>query len=614
MKWRWRSSRSWGGSSAVTNPSPRGSTTRQTARRVGGVVASAGAFFALWRLRTEGPDFPQYLAWARVAVSGDIFDLPTRVVSPSGVPFFQWAFGPGFLFALGRPSGVSPEGAAMAVGFASGVAVWLGLYRLLRVATNGDLGWTLLGLLVAFLGTHVGFYSHVHATESLSLGAMVGLALVLFDGPGVGALTALGVGSLSALLILQGRPQFGVYVLIGLAVVAWRLPGEATPLVRLRTGVLVLAPLLGAGLATGVVNRWMTGSFWRTPYDFGDADFRSLDVLRPHVGAVLVHPWHGLLLYHPLYALGFAALVYGAVSRALPTGERLLWGALTIAFAVHLYVQASWYAWWLGTDTFGMRGMAIAGIYLVPVLMRAICFWWPPRQRNLAIVGMGLACLVSTVFLWQGTSNYQTATQLWEGFRSQASSPKLLWPLGASVASAAVTGVWARRRRQPETVRVALLAALGGLVTAYLVRGGLPLAYTALAAVVGAALVVWLGTGKPRPSDMTASVGRLAPLASGMAIVMVLVTGALLARVVTGTERFRASNARPPRAFEWVATVQVDEIEGSYHELLLVDGFNQEKTRLHAFLDRIEAVARVSRAGRAHGPSGVSPTSSVFPP
>ena len=105
----------------------------------------------------------------------------------------------------------------------------------------------------------------------------------------------------------------------------------------------------------------MTGSLLGSPYSFGDGAFRSLDFARPELAAVLLHPWHGLLTHHPLYAVGFAALIVLIVRvRSLP--ERLFWLSCAIVIVLHVYSQAAWYVWWLGKQTFGMRGLGVSAV------------------------------------------------------------------------------------------------------------------------------------------------------------------------------------------------------------------------------------------------------------
>lgn len=80
-----------------------------------------------------------------------------------------------------------------------------------------------------------------------------------------------------------------------------------------------LLPIAIGFIQVGMVNHWMTGDFFSSTYYFGNEEFKSVDFAHPEFLAVLFHSWHGLLTYHPLYALGFIALVLLALQeRSIP--------------------------------------------------------------------------------------------------------------------------------------------------------------------------------------------------------------------------------------------------------------------------------------------------------
>jgi hypothetical protein len=74
-----------------------------------------------------------------------------------------------------------------------------------------------------------------------------------------------------------------------------------------------------------------------------------------------------------------------------------------------VYLQAAWYAWWLGTLTFGMRGLSIAAVVLIPAIVR---FMREREGRNKSNTLFGAlvlaACLWSTPLL---LANLRSETQ-----------------------------------------------------------------------------------------------------------------------------------------------------------------------------------------------------------
>lgn len=256
----------------------------------------------LWQLGRGGPDYEHYIAWAEAARTGAIFVLPGDQASPVGLPFSQWSFGPGLVFAaVAWLAGLSSSTGSLLAGWFCSVALWITLVALLRRSRVGS-AWIILGLAFAFLGTHLGFYSHVHASESLSLGCMGIMAWLVFGTTRHRYLDALVVGVLGGLLIIV-RPQLGLYALIGVTAFGWQARAAGARWRRIFIGSFVMAvPIVLSVAQLLMVNRWMTGSFGQSPYDFGNGDFTSLDIRHPHFDAVLWNPWHGLLRYHPLYA------------------------------------------------------------------------------------------------------------------------------------------------------------------------------------------------------------------------------------------------------------------------------------------------------------------------
>jgi hypothetical protein len=126
---------------------------------------------------------------------------------------------------------------------------------------------------------------------------------------------------------------------------------------------------------------------------------------------VLWHPWHGLLAYHPLYAV-----FCGAGSRHLSQG---LWARKTPGTGIgwrttcaHIYT-CRLVLLVDGGFTFGMRGLAIASLVLVPVFIRHID---QELQKGRAINGWvameTLAGLCSYLLLLQDVTHYFTLRQL----------------------------------------------------------------------------------------------------------------------------------------------------------------------------------------------------------
>ncbi|HTU59499.1 MAG TPA: hypothetical protein VMF89_13710, partial [Polyangiales bacterium] len=309
----------------------------------------------------EGADYPSYASWVDVFASRDVYQLQSTTISPVGVPVSQWSHAPALITnAIDRALSVVPfvQTGLHSVAWLAAIVFWWALIGIVRTITNGRPVLFLLTLGMVYIGTPAGFYSIHHSSETFSL-ACFSLATFLALSAPAGRLRDTFFIGIACGLLLIVRVNLAMYLPMPVAIrafVLWRDRGERPNVRQLVLHALVLGvPLLAFASQLPFFNYWMTGSHSQSPYVYGDDDFRSMDFKHPLFAAVLVHPWHGLLAYHPLFALGAVALVALALRRSLPITERIL--ALLGMFAVlaHLYLQAAWWCWWVGTGTFGSR-------------------------------------------------------------------------------------------------------------------------------------------------------------------------------------------------------------------------------------------------------------------
>jgi hypothetical protein len=527
------------------------------------LLITAGA--VLFAVSTEGPDFGHYIDWAGAALDRDIFDLRGDILSPAGVPFTLWSFEPGLLFALGMRATsrvLSSTEAAYLTGWSAAMVFWGAAVVVFRKQIEGqrihDTVATLITVLAAtFIGTHAGFYSHSYATEVFGLSLVAALwAFSVWRRPWL-ALDALVAGVLIGLLFLV-RPYLIVYALppvcIGMSVERGSLdvrePGRP---VRI---LLLALPILVAASQYLLVNRWMTGSAWQPPYVFGGSGFTSMDLLHPEFAAVLAHSWHGLLAYHPLYGVAFIALLVRLWSDPR---DRVLWGTSLVAVVMHLWLQSAWFAWWLGTSTFGMRGLAPAAVPLMAAL--AATLHRNPRLWTPIVV---VACLWSFTLMLDGPTQYATWREL---LRAQR------WAL-ASMGVAIVATPFLGSTRFAAGV-------LSLLVAAYLASRLVQLtgnAHTMAMVFIAAALLVALLGVMRRVSA--------AAILAIAALIVFIGQGVLFARLAITTERHVVSGAAPPREFRYRSAAPVDELRDTYREYLSIGGFEPKKAQLRHFLDQ----------------------------
>lgn len=540
----------------------------------------------------EGPDFGHYTDWAAAALSGDVFVLDGSVLSPGGVPFTIAAVGPGLMFAVAKLLLVplTVDTTALLTGWIAAIVFWGSAFVVLRRVAAGDEWLALFGAVALFIGTHAGLYSHVYATEVFAnalIAALWALALTrtrwrLIDSAAAGAMAGL-------LLLVRAHVVLYAIPALWLAVFG----DDRRSLRAISTRALAVA--VPGALALGeylVVNHWMTGSPWHPPYLYGGAGFSSVDLRHPEIAAVLIHPFHGLLSYHPLYAVAFVAVVALAWrAREL----RSLWIVTALAAVAHVWVQAGWYIWWLGGSTFGMRGMAPAALPLVAGLIAVM------RQDGETTAWRARAWLISAVLscAWSYPLLLQGYTYFYSWSAMVADQTPALVTMGVALAIALV----AFMARRPAGALGLGLELRGGAVVglaavvAYLLwqlsMFSMPIPRVALGAVAAIVLLIgWSALDRARPDSRVPAVVGAGPALRGPAyslllalIAMFTIQAGLFIRLTLRTESYLASGAPPPRRFEFRGASPVEELRTTYKEYLEIPGFADRKRAFRRFLE-----------------------------
>ena len=187
---------------------------------------------------------------------------------------------------------------------------------------------------------------------------------------------------------------FGAVLAIELVPVAWR---------KLREGD---ARAAGAVIARGMVTlaialvlfvpqlwEWqqMYGSWWITPQGPGQMRYAH-----PMFAELLFSPRDGWLSNTPIAYLGVIGLAIGCIrGPRLGKHVRLVCGAMLVAVAIQVYVNAVTYEWW-SAASFGQRRMCSVSLPLVVglgALLRAAHVWIRERYGRAVQLGIAVAVL-----------------------------------------------------------------------------------------------------------------------------------------------------------------------------------------------------------------------------
>jgi hypothetical protein len=564
-------------------------------------TAAAMALFVVLLLAaaSTGPDFSRYQDWGIAALSGDLSQARVYTISPMGVPLMMWSHGTGFVFAavqLVTGGVLAFRAGAPLVGWLAALILWATMLRVLWIASRKEATLTLFGAALFFLATHGGYFSHVHASESLALACAGVLTWLAFDEQQADAWSWLAAG-LSLALLITIKAYWVVYAAptVVVLIVRARRRGDSW---RRVLGLATLAAIPGfvAAVQTAFTNRWMTGSPFTSSYQFGDAGFRSFDFADPELAAVLVHPWHGWLSYHPFYALGIVALV-AVVVRDRHTEHRAFFVLAAAAMAINLYLQAAWVVWWLGSGTFGMRGMALASTVVLP----AFVLWVAELRRRSSplttpVVAAAVACSLWSALLLVGAAEerFLSYGQMLEGQWLTLRQSSLLGDGLPILLFFSLLTWWCKDQwvgREPGQRALALVSvALASVAFYYLwgealwvLRERSPATLIAglglLALVAGAGGGVRARWGTERSPGVAAAIVVLG-------LGLFAVATALFARLAWKIESDIAAGRRPDVEYAYVNTFSTRDMKDSCNEYRHLPEFADKREAFKAFLIR----------------------------
>lgn len=543
-----------------------------------------------------GPDFGHYRAWAQVLASGDLFLLESSTGSPLGVPMSTWSHAPGMFFALGDRvlAAVSPNTAAAAVSWLFSIAALSFSAVVLYRAAGGSYTVAGVGIGVLILGTPAGHYTRAFASESIGLAFVALLAWQTLRRRSPNLRDCLWIGVATAGLLLT-RSYTAIYALPALLRVADAVYREYCHRRQLASAFLLGVPVAVAVLQIMLVNRWMTGRLLHSPYAFGNAAFRSLDWTRPELGSVLFSPWHGLLVYHPLFAIA-AILLFVEIRRSGSFRERVLLVATTVAVCVNLAFQASWYVWWMGTGTFGMRGMTAASIPVAILVTRQLGRAEGRRVLRVTFVVLLISCCMWSFLLMRlGNSNfYEFASLLAAQRRSLGTvlTAEFLAHalLGAVIVIAALVGAGARTIRPMTGMAILLLALPIAHSLGVVVAVPRPVAEQLVhAALVLTVLVISCGlliSELSPPRLIKAQLPGLTVAAWAMTIAFAAGSSLFLSMAVRAERRI-AAGTQPARNYRWQEAFDVNQVIASSGEYRRIAGYEAKKQALAGFLGEV---------------------------
>lgn len=568
-------------------------------------VAAVLLFILATIVGPSGADVKRYLQWAKVFVTHDFNHVRSETLSVTGLPLTQWSHGPGLILSM--PYLLLGNAAVRAIGLFFSVFTISFIVLLILRLLKGDALATILFISLSLLGTQFGFYVFVHSSESMSFMPIAGIVYWLLTRQKYSVSDTMVLGLFSYIIVIV-RLQLILYCIPAFVLVMideLMSHEKKTKLVRLILKMIVfIVPIFAALLQIGIVNRIMTGSILHSPYTFGDEEFRSLDLRHLQIAAILFHPWHGLISYHPIYLICLPVIVY-ILNRVRSFRVKIFLILFAAVAVTHIVIQGAWYVWWLGQGTYGMRGLSAFFVLLTPLL--ALYYRYADKPEHVII--MSLVCSIWSFLLLYATTisyfQYYTFNSL---LLSQLRMLKVLYedwiPLYLLIAM--LLAFWLSKnvnaRERLVFVSTTILCLLYVFYLSKLVFNrvyfleSLSFFHRIINFVTSILIPVTLRRlqsntivriGKRLKSERFRVVLRRFDTSVMLIVLPIfIITVAIFAIFFSQLPKITENAQKVKREYSYRAAFQVEEAITSYYEYLEVPGFQKDKKRLEAFIQR----------------------------
>jgi len=381
---------------------------------------------SLFAIGTAGPgaDAAKYSEWGYFFLTRklDVFtNYPAHFITRQ--PIITWSFGPGSVWSTFSSLARNriPIGAQTAGIFLGILNLSVGLLFTTTIKHRTIHEKIFLTSLIIFC-TPVGFYFNHFSTEGLS----VFLLLLFFFGHNklqvnnrISPFNLLLCSSSMYLLVavrFSYLPMAVILLLLSLYCLVKK--NDLSFSQKIVRGAALISPMLWGVYSVSEINKLMSGNFFG-PYKVGDQLFSTVSLNHLHSFEILIHSWHGLLIYHPIFIIFIYRLVRSMIPSLKSIGgvEVAMFLACLGIFLITFLSQAAWFIWWMGSGTFGARQFCASAIVIGVWLLSSRQSIFPKQYFSRCL--LALVVFYSLLHYQIGISNFTSFAALWEGLRFQ---------------------------------------------------------------------------------------------------------------------------------------------------------------------------------------------------
>lgn len=536
----------------------------------------------------NGADAGSYFDWARYFVSGDLSALAAYPKSSNGLPLVTWQYGAGLLASM--PSIVLQLSTPLSVSLVSSLLGLISLGLLTYVVKDYSRRWEILAVTIAalILFTPAGYYLNSYSSEGWTVFlTLLGLTCIEIRKRGTvhsSYICAFFLGIVLYFLLLVKSTNivvcYGLSLLFLLDSIERRGTGALRQLVT-TIGALVAAPTV-AVIFLGTYNFVINGDVWASPYNLGDSEFAAVSLKHLKIMEVLFSSWHGLLFYHPLFAVPMYWLLRESKVFGPDRATKEAWINFVVITSVLLQaiIQSTWFFWWMGLGTFGARGFSGVAVLVLYATIRCHASRIGRLFRSdTQLIVLAAFATFEAYLLSRGESNFVDYGSFVVDLFSRQSLRSLLFILSFGFGVFGI-GKWLSiDQRKCWFIYILGLCLAPGLlqwslkIIPVLIATGIFVAWTILKWDAGKLQVVktWNSEGLHRFS---------------LALVTILAFAVFGLATAYQIRMLQSLYVNVVHAFSGGALFDCTEIRASYYEYQRVSGYEKERAELLAFLTR----------------------------
>ena len=292
----------------------------------------------------RGPGLGAYLPWASALVQGTPAPLASvgeRItLSPTGFPLFHWYPGTGVFLALPTLLSGGAVNLQHSARLAASIAILLTLAfcaSLFYEIARKRVGLLLLGMSLLLVATNTGYYIRLLGAELFVLAVVASIVWLAWIPQKIGNVELVGFSALASLLMTV-RPQsiMMAWPALVLGLLRW---ASGRPRPQLAWAFLYCGVPVALGLLVLIqLNHWMTGEWTRSPYYFGNGQFKSVALSAPYIRLVLFDPQAGVFRCTPFIALGLCASLVPILDRRLDKPYRAFYLVSLLAGLAQIWI------------------------------------------------------------------------------------------------------------------------------------------------------------------------------------------------------------------------------------------------------------------------------------